>query len=91
MLRIGVRRGDRREIIGQVVRLIAVVPGYLIGWIPKGNSGGANVSALRPMTIPPDIAPLLADYSIQKDVLKRGVFWGAFAAIACIAIILWRL
>ena len=51
MLRIGWSRRDAREVLGQVARLIATVPGFLTGWVPKGNPGGANVSALRPMPL----------------------------------------
>lgn len=81
MLRTGLRRKDGREIRGQVMRLVAVVPGYLFGWIPKGNPGGANVSALRPMPIPEDLRPLLKDYSVARDVLGRVAVFAAAALL----------
>lgn len=56
MLRVGLRRGDSREIAGQVLRLAAVGPLSLVGWVPLGNTGGANVSAVKPMPIPDDLA-----------------------------------
>ncbi len=81
MLKIGVRRGDSREIMGQIIRLIAVIPGFLFGWVPKGNTGGANVSATRPMPIPDDLSGLLADYSVWRDVRRRTILW--ILVIAC--------
>ena len=63
MLRVGWRRRDRREILGQVLRLVATIPGAVFGWVPAGNTGGANVSALKPMPIPAEFAPYFADRS----------------------------
>lgn len=71
MLRIARLRRDDREIRGQIARLFAVTPAYLLGWAPKGNTGGANVSALKPMAIPDDLAPLLRSYHIGRDVFLR--------------------
>lgn len=59
MLKIGTRRKDIREIFGQCLRLAAVFPASLFGWVPVGNTGGANVSALKPMPIPDDLEDLL--------------------------------
>lgn len=73
MLKVGIKRQDVREMFGQVVRMLAIVPAYLVGWVPMGNTGGSNVSALRPMSLPADIAPLLEDFSVWRDVLKRVV------------------
>ena len=71
MFKVGIRRGDYREIFGQITRMMAVVPGYLFGWVPKGNTGGADVSPIKPMAAPADLAPLLADYNVAKDVRGR--------------------
>lgn len=60
MLGYGVRRRDRREIIGQVVRLMVAAPGTWTGRYPIGNTGGADVSALLPMPIPDDLQGVLA-------------------------------
>ncbi len=85
MLHIAQARRDARETRGQVVRLAAVFVGYVTGWVPKGNTGGANVSATKPMLPPADLAPLLADYSVSRDVLAR---IGALALIS-VAMIAW--
>ncbi len=36
-------------------------PGSVTGKYPVGNTGGADVSAFAPMTIPDDLQPLLPD------------------------------
>jgi len=74
MLRIALRRRDKGELRGQAIRLLAVIPGYISGWIPKGNTGGANVSALKPMPVPTDLVPLLRGYSVWRDVGIRFIF-----------------
>ena len=52
MLSYGWRHRDRREITGQLVRLIVAGPGTLIRRYPLGNTGGANVSAVAPHAHP---------------------------------------
>ena len=59
MLGYGLRRRDRREIIGQLVRLVVAAPGTWTGRYPVGNTGGANVSALEPMPLPDDLQAIL--------------------------------
>ena len=60
MLVVAVRRHDRREITGQLIRMIVAGPGSAIGRYPLGNTGGANVSAVSPMPIPDDLCDLLS-------------------------------
>jgi hypothetical protein len=55
MLGYGLRRHDRREILGQALRLVVAAPGSWTGRYPLGNTGGADVSALQPMPIPGDL------------------------------------
>lgn len=55
MLGAGIRRRDRREVVGQLLRLVVAGPGSLTGRYPVGNTGGAGVSALAPMPIPEDL------------------------------------
>lgn len=57
------RRRDKHEFGGQLMRLVVAGPGSLAGRYPVGNTGGANVSALRPMAIPEDLAVLLGPSS----------------------------
>ena len=82
MFKIGIRKSDFREIFGQTTRMVAVIPGYVFGWVPKGNTGGANVSPIKPMAIPEDLAPMLADYSVARDVWKRVFLFIALMLVA---------
>jgi hypothetical protein len=61
MLGAGLRRHDRREVVGQLLRLVVAGPGSLTGRFPVGNTGGADVSALAPMPIPEDLRPYLTN------------------------------
>jgi hypothetical protein len=58
MLRVARRRGDKRELVGQLKRIAAAALFSRI-WVPTGNTGGANVSALRKMPIPDDLKRIL--------------------------------
>jgi hypothetical protein len=58
MLRIGWQRGSMTEVIGQLLRLPAALLFSRI-WVPVGNSGGSNVSALRRMPVPADLQRIL--------------------------------
>lgn len=60
MLRVGWLRSDLREVLGQALRVLAALLVSRI-WVPLGNTGGANVSALRPMPLPSDLAAILAE------------------------------
>lgn len=55
MWRIGWKRRDAREVLGQTTRTVAALLFSRL-WVPVGNTGGANVSPLRPMPIPEDLA-----------------------------------
>ncbi|HSX59155.1 MAG TPA: DUF3703 domain-containing protein [Tahibacter sp.] len=58
LLRIGWRRRDVREIAGQFARIVAAVLFSRL-WVPEGNTGGADVSAFRPMPVPEDLREAL--------------------------------
>lgn len=62
-----VRRHDRREIAGQLVRLVLAAPGSLSGRYPVGNTGGADVSAFRPMPVPDDLRALLEGSDSEEN------------------------
>lgn len=59
MLAAAVRRRDAREGVGQLARVLLAVPGSVSGRYPVGNTGGADVSAFRPMAVPDDLRPIL--------------------------------
>jgi hypothetical protein len=56
MLKVGFRLRDRREILGQIARILVAGIGSIIGRVPIGNTGGAKVGILTPMPIPDDLA-----------------------------------
>jgi hypothetical protein len=58
MLRVAWKKGDMKELMGQVTRIAAAALFSRI-WVPEGNTGGANVSALKPMPIPDDLRRFL--------------------------------
>ena len=66
MLRVGTRRRELREIVGQLARLCLAPLGHLTGRLPNGNTGGANVGASRPMPIAPHLQALLQP--LQSEV-----------------------
>ena len=67
MLAAGIRRHDRREVVGQLLRLVVAGPGSLTGRYPVGNTGGADVNALTPMPIPDDLVPFLSSATHTEE------------------------
>jgi hypothetical protein len=59
MLRLGASGRDWREVLGQLSRIIAAAVFSRI-WVPVGNTGRANVSAMKPMPVPDDLRSILA-------------------------------
>ncbi|RKQ69336.1 uncharacterized protein DUF3703 [Litorimonas taeanensis] len=59
MFRFGLKRRDVKEITGQSLRILAVFPAALFNWVPEGNTGGANISAIKTLPIPTDLQKLL--------------------------------
>ncbi len=50
---------DRKEILGQIPRLLVGGIKSFVGEIPIGNTGGANVPPLKSMEIPDDLKLIL--------------------------------
>jgi hypothetical protein len=59
MLLFGIRIKNGKEILGQIPRLLVGGVKSFAGKIPVGNTGGANVPALRRMEIPADLKVVL--------------------------------
>ena len=59
MLRWGIRQRSAREVFGQVVRIAGAGTKTVIGLVPHGNTGGANMSAFRRMPIAPELQRLI--------------------------------
>lgn len=64
------RERDVHEMLGQLLRLALVPIGHIIGRLPLGNPGRANVSAFAAMPVRPEVAALIDD--AEREALKRG-------------------
>ncbi len=60
MLVLALRQHDRREALGQVIRLIVAAPGSLTARYPEGNTGRVAAGLMTPMPIPADLAAALS-------------------------------
>ena len=59
MLVWSVRQGDQKELFGQLLRIFGAATKTFVGLVPEGNTGGANVSPVLPLPIPPDLAAII--------------------------------
>jgi hypothetical protein len=59
MLRVAWRQRDRREFVGQLVRLIVAGPGSLVDRYPPGNTGRTTMGLTARGPIAADLAELL--------------------------------
>jgi hypothetical protein len=74
MLRLGLLRKDRKEIVGQLLRIIGSAMTTAIGLIPSGNTGGANVSPFRSMPLAEDLKALLpAPRPYRRGAIRLGL------------------
>ncbi|WP_199609485.1 DUF3703 domain-containing protein [Flocculibacter collagenilyticus] len=65
MFRHGWLTRDWQEVFGQIIRLIGAATKTVFGLLPEGNTGGADVSAFKPM-------PLSAQHQqILHEVKKK--------------------
>lgn len=73
MRRLALKMSDAKEARGQLVRLIGAAPFHIAGWVPVGNTGGANVSPTLPMPIPSDLQSYLEGHSLRNGLIIRGI------------------
>jgi len=66
MLASALRRRDRRELIGQLLRALVAAPASISGRYPVGNTGGGDVSALVAMPIPEDLRAFFGDTTTEE-------------------------
>ena len=66
MLRLAVARRDRREFVGQVVRLAVAGPGSLAGKYPAGNTGRTTMRLTETAELPDDIATILGPFTLPR-------------------------
>ncbi|MDM7487219.1 DUF3703 domain-containing protein [Rhodococcus sp. CSLK01-03] len=60
MLALALRCRDRREALGQVVRILVAAPGSMTGRYPDGNTGRVAAGLTTPMPVPDDLARALS-------------------------------
>lgn len=65
MLAVAFAHRDRREVIGQLVRLIVAGPGSLTGRYPAGNTGRTTMALTETADVPDDIAHTLRRHTPQ--------------------------
>ena len=54
MLYWALRNVKLKEIFGQVLRIVGAATKTVFGFVPQGNTGGANVSPFKVMPIKPE-------------------------------------
>ena len=62
MFKYGIKIKNRKEILGQLPRLLVGGIKSFVGVIPIGNTGGANVPPLQAMEIPEDLKKIMKSY-----------------------------
>jgi Protein of unknown function (DUF3703) len=66
MLQFGIKIKSRKEIFGQIPRLIFGGIKSFVGTVPIGNPGGANVPALKSFPIENDLQQIFITAGIRK-------------------------
>ena len=51
MLYWGWQNQDLKEVVGQLIRVVGAVTKTTFGWLPSGNTGGANISAFTSLPL----------------------------------------
>jgi hypothetical protein len=64
MLMWGIRQKNSKEIMGQIFRVVGAMTKTVFGLVPEGNTGGSNVSPVKPM-------PLSAAHLLIISTAKR--------------------
>lgn len=67
MLGLAWRTRDRSELSGQFLRLLLVPLGHLLGRLPLGNTGRANISAFQPMALTPRLWTTIRQFQSSPD------------------------
>ena len=65
MLLWGIKQKDFNEILGQVIRILGAAALTAIKGVPVGNTGGSNVSPIKPLPIQPGHAKIIAKAKVN--------------------------
>lgn len=60
MLIWGFRQRRRREVFGQILRIVGAATKTALGLVPSGNTGGANVSPFKSLPVSEDLAVIIS-------------------------------
>lgn len=66
MLAWAIRNHSVQEVLGQVFRVAGAATKTVFGLVPKGNTGGSNVSPFKRMPIEPELAMLIQKAKSNK-------------------------
>lgn len=66
MLRLALAQRDRREVIGQIIRLVVAGPGSLAGKYPPGNTGQTTMRLTETAALPAEIVRALGSSSAPE-------------------------
>jgi Protein of unknown function (DUF3703) len=80
MLRLVLKVSDAKEVRGQIARLLGAGPFHIAGWVPIGNTGGADFSPTLPMPMPSDLQSYFEGNSLRNGLMVRGTLLAAFVA-----------
>lgn len=67
MLGLAWRTRDSAELSGQFLRLLLVPLGHLLGRLPLGNTGRANIGAFQPMAVTPKLWATIRQFQSSPD------------------------
>ncbi len=59
MLKWAIQQGDIKEALGQIMRIVGAATKTPFGLVPKGNTGGSNVSPFKAMPLNEELEKLL--------------------------------
>lgn len=65
MLQFGFSIKSRKEVLGQIPRLLVGGVKSFVGKIPVGNTGGANIPPLKPLPIDPEIIEMFRKAGVK--------------------------
>ena len=68
MLLWALRHRAPREAAGQVLRTMGPATKTAVGWVPTGNTGGANISPFKPLPVPDDLQKVLDEARFRTNV-----------------------
>ncbi|CBW27278.1 putative membrane protein [Halobacteriovorax marinus SJ] len=84
MFKVALKRKDFAEMFAQSIRIPSGIVGSFLGVVPLGNTGGGNVSAIKPMDISEDLrSPLEYSATMEEKMNRNAQYFLRFALAAC--------